>query len=94
MHDFSPTIKIIQVSNGWMVILPNVPKIDPYNKMLREGVKMFKAVKEDNILDEIAARVEEEEEKNFGLKDLRDDRTHIFKTFKEVLAFLKITIDE
>lgn len=85
---------INQVANGWIVTLPVIEK--PFNEMqhIKQVASVFSKVQnKDEKLAEIEAQTELEQEKAPTLADLKQDNVHVFKTFPEVLSFLKYQID-
>jgi len=91
---YAERIEILQVANGFMVTLPFLPKRNTDLDMFHEQALVMKKVLQE---DEIISRLQEQEryeQKQLRLADLKTENIHIFKTFTEVLAFLKYTMDE
>jgi hypothetical protein len=86
-------VVISKVSNGWVVNLP-IPHNPfgglPSTKEIRRQAKIMKQeILGDNMLDNVGEDTDEEKTTIQKIEDV-----HIFKTFPEVLAFLKFTIEE
>jgi hypothetical protein len=98
MQDQS-TITITQVSNGWLVCLPYQPPMFQQNSIGEQIVEQITAIKtviyKDPMLqgdeEQIISNSKSKNLSNFKkpLSEMKEDRLHIFKTFPEVLEFLK-----
>jgi len=92
-------IIIQQVANGFLVILPHIEEPgggrgSEFKEMMLATKDLLKGIHEDPLLAKV-----EDTEAEFNrladlalqvkkIKDLKENRMHIFKTFPEVLEFL------
>jgi hypothetical protein len=95
MNMFLNEIKIAKCNNGWMVEMPPTPPADDMMKM-NQMAKSIGAVIGKLNQDEILSRVESEIEKEEAEANKQEmpavqinPTLHVFKTFAEVLKFLK-----
>lgn len=89
------SIQIIKVANGWIVVMPMqnnngmIPGMGPINfNEIAKGMKG--AMEQDDIVNELHAKAQAAATPAIPT----DDLIHIFLTFKEVLGFLKFTVQE
>jgi hypothetical protein len=93
----SDRIQIVPVANGFVVYLPIVSG-NEFGEVLQELGKGIQKLSgdEDEILANAKRQMEDEqrEESARDLSTFSDKHCYIFKTFNEVLAFLKTTYDK
>jgi hypothetical protein len=96
---FETEIGITAVSNGWLVRIPttNIIRgraiaIDSEENLRWQARIMKDEMQSDDILKN-AKRQAEEESTSVDVEQIKNKSLFIFKTFPEVLAFLKIKID-
>lgn len=93
----SGTIQIEPVANGWIVTIPCtdcLTQMPDMHSMVRENARVFR---EELNKDEVLAKIQHENQepdentqpKKLQISDLKNKHVHIFKTFSEVLKFLK-----
>lgn len=99
IHDNSPIVQIFNVSNGWIVQINDkfaYQKSRPQDEMVQGMVAGFREAGllpgQDEKMDNI--RKLQKEIKYPPLVDQKDTSMFIFKKFSEVVAFLKLTIEE
>ena len=91
-------ITIRQVSNGWMVVIPIQPEPINYAEIIRAQARVVKdEMNGDDLLKQLQSKSMDEPVEDIfaspsSLSDLKDESISIFKTFDEVLAFLKSKI--
>lgn len=92
-------IIITPAANGWLVRMPQasfLPPIDSDEAIRHQARIMKEEMMGDDILGKLKSPVnnlgDTSMPQSFPL--VKDERLHIFKTFAEVLGFLKFTITE
>lgn len=95
-------ITITQVANGWMVVLPYRQTVlaSPFDEeahIRRQARIMRDEFEEDYFLKDIqdkAAVAELPKFKEIPLKELKEKNISVFKTFAEVMDYLKFEVGE
>ena len=87
-----PNIEITQVANGWIVILNSIQK-NPFTMeaMTEMAKNVAQSVERDPLLSSLEEKKITEE---LNVIDYKDNNIHIFKTFEEVLGFLKFNFSK
>lgn len=101
-------IRISQIANGWQVILPHRPmraiaSLDgPFRSEMairREARIMKDEMLGDALLDKLTGNghevpeIQEPQFEKLPWTELKNQSIYTFKTFTEVLAFLKVEVD-
>ena len=91
-----PSILITKVSNGWIVKIPtNEPGLLAGMGGAKGMASFAKGIKEAmHGEDDVLSKIRDTDEEENKAMIFQENDTHVFSQFKDVLGFLKLTIDE
>ena len=97
MH-FEKSITITQTNNGWLVIVPYIHSSYPIMPIMgvpseKEIRRQARIMKSEIQKDELLSGIMDENEK-IVKEDYKHENIYTFKTFAEVIGFLKITLNQ